>query len=447
MLSLEEVDTRSRYFDPDTGMGIIHPRLRLSLEPFTNPKLVEIIEMVRRRSPEELIILTTNGCFLDPEMVQQLVKLQPIVLSVSINSCLAQTRRKMMHDNSSETALGSLKLLKENGIRFVGTIVAWYSIPVEDLLATIRFIDEYSPYIVRITLPGYSRYFSGEKLFDTESSWSNFCEAIESIRPEISAPLMVLPHLYSNAPLIPRVDGVIKNSPAQLAGIRYGDIITRVNSQEVYTKGQARTWLKKLEGPDSVIELEVNRNGKKQCFQLKEADKSHDNLYPYKVTLHLESDEIVERDPDANFGSRFGIFLAGDFEINAIPKIMDLIRDYGAKNVLLLSSEIMKPNVETIIESIPEYRQYFSEINLDICIPEHVFWGGNILIGDLYLVSDYLAAVRDFIAEYRRKPDLIIIPSSFANEFGHDLAGISYTAIERALNIPVELIECSRIYI
>ena len=447
MLSLEEVGTRTRYFDPASGMGILHPALRLSLEPFTNPNLVRIMETVRQKSPEELIILTTNGSFLTPEMVHQLVKLQPVVLSVSINSCFTETRRKIMGDQRAETALGSLKLLKENGIRFVGTIVAWHTIPVEDLLATIRFIDEFSPYCIRVTLPGYSRYFSEDNLFDIESTWSTVCDAIESIRSGVSAPVMVLPHLYANAPLIPRIDGVVKNSPAQLAGVRYGDIITLINEKPVLTKGQARAWLKKLEGPEGVLELGVRRNGRTLVFKLKEADDVHASLYPYKVNLHQGGGKAGEHDPDANFGSRFGIFLAGDFDIGSIPKMMEMITDYGAQNVLLLSSAIMKPNVETIIESIFEYRDYFSRIKFDIRVPEHAFWGGNILVGDLYLVSDYLAAAREFIAESGRKPDLILLPSSFANEFGYDLAGMSCTAIERALNVPVELIECSRIYI
>jgi len=446
MLSLEEVATRARYFDPATGMGILHPALRLSLEPFTNPNLIDIIQNVRRKSPGELIILTTNGSFLTPKMIEQIAGLQPVVLSVSVNCCSAGTRRRMMGDNSADTALGALRLLEEKGIRFVGTIVAWHTIPPEELLETIRFIDRFSPYSIRVTLPGYSRYFSGGELFDTDSIWSAFCDAIESIRPQISAPVMVLPHLFANPPLIPRIDGVVKNSPAQLAGVRYGDIITRINDKQVLTKGQARAWLKMAEGPGSLLELEVQRNGSKLAFRLGEADDEHASLYPYKVTLHQNGGEAAEQDPDANFGSRFGIFLAGDFEIGAIPKMMELINGYGARNVLLLSSAIMKPNVETIIASIPEYRDYFSGINFDIYVPEHAFWGGNILIGDLYLVSDYLGAVREFIAATGRRPDLVLLPGSFANEFGCDLAGQSFTAMERAFKIPVEMVECSRIY-
>jgi len=441
MLSLEEVATRAKYFDPASGVGILHPSLRLSLEPFTNPNLIDIMQTVRRTSPNELIILTTNGSFLTPEMIDRLADLQPVVMSVSVNCCSTGARRRMMGDPRAETALNSLELLQQKGIRFVGTIVAWHTIPVEELVETIRFIDRFSPYSIRVTLPGYSRFFAEDILFDTDATWFKFCEAIEAIRPRISAPVMVLPHLYANAPLIPSIDGVVKNSPAQMAGLRYGDIITRINDKQVLTKGQARVWLKMAERSGGVLEMEVQRNGARLVLQLSE--NGHASLYPYKVNLHQDGGG---EEAESNFGSRFGIFLAADFEIGAIPGMMELIAGYGARNVLLLSSAIIKPNVETIIASIPEYRDYFSQIKLDIRIPEHIFWGGNILIGDLYLTSDYLAAAREFIAETGRKPDLILLPSSFASEFGYDLAGQSYTDMERALGIPVELIECSRIY-
>lgn len=67
------------------------------------------------------------------------------------------------------------------------------------------------------------------------------------------------------------------------------------------------------------------------------------------------------------------------------------------------------------------------------------------MIGDLYTCSDYLEAVYDFQERQGIKPDLIIIPSSFTYNNNTDLLGVSYSSIEYATGIAVELVRCSPI--
>jgi hypothetical protein len=313
---------------------------------------------------------------------------------------------------------------------------------MEELADTIRFIDRFSPRAIRVTLPGYSRYFSEEELFDTPTVWSQVCNALDVLRPQLHAPLIVLPNLYWNMPLIPRIDGVIPNSPAELAGLKYGDLLIRLDDEPILTKEQARSLLLNPERRNKPRKLEISRNNQQITVKLVEVDDSEVDLYPYKPQGY----RVLLYDRDNTTGP-YGILLNHDLELSSIQRLMDIVTMYGAKNVLLLTSQIIKPMAEAIIQSIPEVRDFFSQLQLQMVIPSHNFWGGNIMLGDLYMVSDYLEAAEEHIAQAKSPPDLIILPSSFTTEFGCDLLGVSYTEIERVLNIPVELLPCRQIII
>jgi hypothetical protein len=167
------------------------------------------------------------------------------------------------------------------------------------------------------------------------------------------------------------------------------------------------------------------------------------DLYPYKPRGYRSP----VYDSEETSGASYGIFVHHDVELASIRRLSTTIAQYGAKRVLVLTSAIMGPIVDTVIRSVPEFSDFFAQVELYLRVPEHRFWGGNILLGDLYTVSDYLNGARDFMEESGVTPDLIALPSSFATEFGYDLLGVSYTELERALDIPVELIPCPRIMI
>jgi hypothetical protein len=442
-LSLEEVRTRIKYYQPESGVGLLQPKSRLFLEPFMHPKFLDILRMVRKSSPGEVISLTTHGSFLTPEIIRELADLKPLTLVVSVNSSDPNTRRELMRDRMAAISLEALPLLREFEIPFVGSVVAWYTIPLEALATTVRFISQFEPRGIRVTLPGYSRYFSDQPLFDTPTLWSRITQMLNSLRHELHCPLIVLPNLYWNMPLLPNIDGVIRNSPADLAGLKHGDRMIRINQESILTKRQAKALLTDIQKRSQTCEMEVQRNGTYLTVTLQETDDIEADLYPYKPRGYRT--QPYDRDDTA--GMSYGIFLNHDFELSSITRLMDTISNYKAQRVLLLTSQIIGPIVETVIKSVPDFQAFFSEIELHLRIPSHHFWGGNIMLGDLYMVSDYLEAARHFIAQADRPPDLIILPSSFATKLGFDLLGKSYLDIERQLQIPVELVPCQRIMI
>lgn len=436
ILSMEEALTRKKYYSLKDKKGIIVTKQRKYMEPFTNPKIFEILSMLRNYSAEEMIILTTNGHWLTFENVKKLASLKPILLVVSLNSANINIRKNLMNDRRAAISINSLVILKEFGIPFVSSVVPWPTTPEDDLVNTLNYIDNCEARAIRVTLPGYSKYFSAAPLFDTKSYWEQLIETLLKLRRDIIAPLIIMPSLYWNTPMIPQVDGIIKNSPAASQGLRVGDRVIKIDNVQIFTKGQAR---KALGDPQITKprELEVTRDGSSFKITLIEQGKISDNYYPYKPVGYdiLSFRQGNERAP-------YGIFFYDDFNISWINRLINIIDKYQANRILVLTSEIIKPIVQAFIESIPSFKQFFKERELYLHIPEHDFWGGNIIIGDLYLTADYIKAAQLFISNNKVRPDLIIIPSSYANESGFDLTGESFVEIERATGIPTELVEC-----
>ncbi|MBW1997834.1 MAG: radical SAM protein [Deltaproteobacteria bacterium] len=187
-LSIQEARTRLRYYRQETRKGLPQFERRFYKEPFTNRDLIPILKMVRAVDPGVEISITTNGTMLDEKTIEELCRLVPINLSVSVNSSNPDSRKKIMGDSCSEASLRSLKKLKEHGLAFTGSIVAWPTLEMSDLLETIGFLDEHLARMIRITLPGYSRYYSEMPPFDTKQAWNAVLEAVWPLKEKIGTP-------------------------------------------------------------------------------------------------------------------------------------------------------------------------------------------------------------------------------------------------------------------
>ena len=63
-----------------------------------------------------------------------------------------------------------------------------------------------------------------------------------------------------------RLDGVVPGSPAQMAGLQQGDVITRLNQTEIRGLKDVSVVLKKLE-PGREVDIRYLRNGQKEISQ------------------------------------------------------------------------------------------------------------------------------------------------------------------------------------
>ncbi|MGQ9702541.1 MAG: PDZ domain-containing protein [bacterium] len=76
--------------------------------------------------------------------------------------------------------------------------------------------------------------------------WQELVVFYLKIRRRIKSPLLFSPNSFWNKDLKAIIDGVIKNSPAEKAGIKMGDIIYAINGDRIFSRESARSKLQLL---------------------------------------------------------------------------------------------------------------------------------------------------------------------------------------------------------
>ena len=209
-LSSLEAATRLKYYSPDS-QKCLFPSTRPHMETFFNKDAVAILKRARKATPEELFIITTNGSTLTPEVVKQLAEIKPLLIKLSVNSTDAQTRKSLMGlKDDMTTAHEGMTLLKEAGIPFTGSLVAWPGIGNEELEKSIRDIASYAPYGIRVRLPFFHKYSPVAPEGNLVNFWKETADFINSLKEDIDAPVWIEPIQYGRTPVISLIDGVIK---------------------------------------------------------------------------------------------------------------------------------------------------------------------------------------------------------------------------------------------
>ncbi len=340
-----------------------------------------------------------------------------------------------MRDPHPETALSAPAALQSARIPYSVVIVPWpfpsVEEMVEDLVSTVAFSAQFNPAFIQISLPGYSERFSKETLFDREEVWNRVKDEIQHLRPLTDCPLILRPGLFEEyldpeAVDTPRLIGVIKNSPAAGAGLGIGDRLTAINGLPIKTRPQALSLLGLVQ--DSLLErvsVTVARPGGPDDLSL----ELNNFAYPFDP-------KIV---PYAGC-----VFPSSGIPLDWTAQLRNLILKEQAREVLILTSTLVRPTLEKRIRET----LFPTEVKLYLRVPPNRCLGGNIFMGDLLMVEDFIVAVKDFLEEGLVSPDLVVIPSSpfHMSGWGRDLSGRVYKDIERVTGIPVGLIECDPIF-
>ena len=416
-LTTKEVRTRLKYYS-ELGKGIF-PIWAPSFEPLENPNFIEILGMVRKRSPDEYFGIVTNGRLLTEPMIKELARLRPLSILISLNSADPERRRRLMMDLNPEVAINAVKLLEQYRIPFEGAIVPWPTLPLEDVGKTIRYLSEHNAYRIIINLPTWTKGMSETPLFDSNEVWSSIVAYVDQLRAELLTPIVYGPNLYAEKNGIPRIIGTVKNSPGSRSGIKFGDIVKEVNGIPVLSQFEARYYLRKSAGKEVTLKIQRGRE-----TLLVNVPPTTEYEYPYT--------EIVER----GIGIK-GIVIPEGFHIVDLRKLERNINN-NAKRVLFLSAKILKPFFEEQLQRFYD----LGDLELFIEVPVHRFWGGNLIDGSLYMVDDFIAHIHEFIWKRGFRPDLAVIPSSsFAGGgWGRDYLGKAYSEIERKTGVPVEIL-------
>jgi hypothetical protein len=432
LMPIAEARTRLKYYSPEKG-ECLFPSNRNHMETFIHPKAVEIIRMARQREPDKLFWITTNGSHFTESIVEQLAELKPIIFKLSLNVSDAELNQELMGTrNRTEIAIGAPRLLQKYRIPFMGSIVAWPTTPITAIADTVSYLESFDAYAIRIRLPLSHKWLKHQLDTDFHAHWARVAAFSHELRHQVTVPLFVEPPIYWVNPIIPEVDGVVKNSPAQRAGVRATDVVRAINGHPIRTRIHSEAILDKLhmDGERSV-DLDIERNGKPMSFRLEEASDSSDT-YPYN------SDYFYR-------GENFGIFHVEDFRLHHIQKLLDLIKRYEARNILLFSSSIVAPIFETLVSSIPEFSEQLRNVKLYIETVDENTFGGNYDVMDSRVVEDYAAVARKLLGK-GVEIDLILIPDAFGSPWGTDVFGASYIDIAMELGIPVERIDWLLVY-
>jgi MoaA/NifB/PqqE/SkfB family radical SAM enzyme len=429
----EEMKTRLKYYKPEAERTLF-PSLGSTCEVLAHPHAIEVFKALRIKTDKTIRVIT-NGAALTERKILQLAELKPVYLDISLGSANYARRQTLMRDDKPKVAINSLPLLKAAGIPYSVILVPWplktEKEMLQDLEKTILCAADNDVHLIQVSLPGYTKYFSPAKLFDLNDLWTSIVVRIKDLRKQCDCPIVVMPGLYEEhisrpQKNVPEVIGVVRNSPAFLAGMRPGDIIRRIAGSSISNRPQARDILSIIQqGEFESVPLTIIRDKREICLEI----DTNIFSYPYsKLT-------------DTHLGF---IFMGTGLRLGYLEKLKEIIDLHKAKNILFLSSTLVK----SVFEQCLKQSYFFSDVDLKIGVPENRFFGGNIFMGDLLVVDDFIFYIKKFLKEVDKKPDLLVIPSTpfSLSQWGRDLTGRCYLDIEREVGIPVELLECNTIY-
>jgi sulfatase maturation enzyme AslB (radical SAM superfamily) len=438
--SMEEVATRLKYYDPQSGTALFRTQDYSYYEILAHPHFIETIRQVREKT-KNIIAFTTNGVVLTKEFIQDLSEFKPYYFVLSLNSANPVIRKEVMRGTHHEIAINSLPLLKKHKILYSVSIVPWHENPLADLAETIRYADENDAYLIRVNLDAYSQHFSGEYAHVLRGNrmdfWRKVVQCVRSIRHEIGTPIVFQPSLfeeniYGEYTTEASINGVIRNSPAAKAGLRYGDKVIQIDDFVVNFKTLAANTLRMYNSYRvERFTIKVQRGSDTLTFYIEETfvPPEENTSYPHFPYLDVGKHSMNPIYP-------YGILLQPTLNPKYLWDIEAIIAKYQAKNVLFLSSLLIEPTFSRLIKNTGFLRGEDIDFWIDVPESRH-FLGGSIIVGDLLVVDDFIECIQ----KQNKEIDLVIIPSTPFGNWGRDISGKCFNEIERTVKIPVELLQ------
>lgn len=422
--ALAEAEERLKHFR--LGRALPQPTYDLE-EILIHPDAIGVMGEVRKHTATP-IALTTNGYLLSDEVLDRLQALEPIEISLSLNAVTPNVRKRLMGGRYL-AGLESLEKLHRRRIRTSVTLVAWPSVAISEMESTIRWADQFDVRCINVILGGYTRLFPNPPAFEPFEYWSEVVDALAPLRAELRNALIIQPRVFEERRQNRSVGeawvtGVVPRSRAHRAGMRFGDLITAINGNRVASRLQcegALGWL--AEKQASVARIEVFREGS-----------------PLELTI-----ELGDEDPDYLYGlprnDRLGIFLvASGIPLSAFQQIYRIADYYSANRVGIVTSKVCHDLVVELLQQ----SAFLSDrpIHFELIVPDNEYYGGNIILGDLYTVTDIRRCVERLLERDAHSIDLLLVPSASFNFGGwwRDISGEPFLTLQSTLPIPVEMI-------
>lgn len=367
-------------------------------EPLTHPDLLTIMAEIRKLMPKTPIQLTTNGNLLTIQMADSLRKFAPITVNLSLNSCSEDNRRKIMGDKLAQQGIAAAKVLQQSNIPYHGSIVAMPHVTGwQDLEQTIIYLAQHGAQTVRVFLPGYSKLAPPELHFDL-TLWKQLRAKVAQLRQRVNIPITCEPEKLTD--LNAEVLGVIRDSPAQRAGVQVGDTIVAVSGQQVLSRVHCFNLVLTSQNPLLI----VVREGQTLSLQL---DKQ----------CHATS----------------GLVMAYDINPEVVEDMELAVRRHRARQGVALCSPLAYNLLQVAIQKL-----YTGENPIHLSPVPSNFFAGNIMAAGLLVVEDFATAYQQLTDTHTY--DLVLLPKVAFDQRGRDLTGQSYLDLQQQWQRPVELV-------
>jgi len=393
-LKLDDFDEIMEYISPGSKIIIGESATRIiEGEPLLHKDFTAILDKIRKKNTDAVIQITTNGILLDKTLINSLVELGGIELNISINCVDIAKRKKVLGLNIKNDIRPAIMMLKDK-LRFSGSCVIVPDIlKWKDFEEMIKLLDDNNADIARLYLPGYTKLSKMQvdfvKLYEEMSSF------VKRMREKYSIPIMLEPSFISDFEC--RIEGILKNSPAHHAGLKIGDIIEKINNEEVLTRVQAFNKIYNSQNPLLII---------RRCEEL------------------IQFEVIKSKNSSPGFVTLY------DIDPLILVPIRQAIKRYRASNVLFMTSELAEKVLSKLI-LISELSCEYRIINV-----KNEFFGGTIKCAGLLTGQDIILRAKEYFLKHE-KPDLIILPPIMFDFRGKDLIGKTIDQIEEELGIKV----------
>ncbi|MDN5322797.1 MAG: hypothetical protein PWQ67_1251 [Clostridia bacterium] len=362
-------------------------------EPFTHPYFFESLELLRKRFPQTLIQITTNGSYLNEETINILKKFEPIELNLSLNIYDVNLRQKLMNDKKAMIAYKAPELLKKWDIKYHGSIVAMPHITGWSVLYdTIKTLSCNNALTIRVFKPGFTKFAPSHLQID-KKMLEHLEEKIIKWRKDF-CPITLEPPYLSD--LKAEIIGVIKGSSAFRAGLRSGDIITAINGQKPFSRVEAF--------------LTLQENGK------------------YMLEIERDKQVIVLNIDITN--NKSGLVFDYDISKSKVEQIKSILTKLKPLRPLLLASQLGYHLLKTSLAKIN---------NLHIVPVKNNYFGGNIQCAGLLTIEDFKESYQNYVRE-NPAPDLILVPSLAFDMGERDLTGAGFWKLEQFVKSPVVML-------
>lgn len=347
-------------------------------EPLTHPELIAVLRRVRTVAPQLRLQLTTNGILLSEERLQQLQRLSPLELTISVNSVDPAARRRLMGDQAGEIRPLLRQLQQQPDLRWHASLVAMPQIVgVADVLQTVQAAADHQASTIRVFWPGFTELTPVELRLPNHLQQELASELAAWARTH-TTPLVVEPVALSD--LRAEICGVMAGTVAARAGLAAGDVILAVDGQPVLSRTDAFQQAFTAADPELLVQRESE-------LQL--------------VRLVKPADSLT------------GLVMYGDLPPGVITRLRRHCRRPGRG--LVLTSSLAVGQLRAALAA-PRYRQ----VNV-LAVPNRRF-GGSIACAGLLTVEDFQAA----LAEQTERPDWLILPAAPFDRDGCDLFGVDH---------------------